>query len=142
MLQTLLAERFQLKVRHESRVFPVYDLVVTNGGPRIRALKTGDKSTCGRDNSAMCGIRTMSRLAEMLTIWTGRPVFDKTGIQGDHDLLLDFDVYEIRGQPAPPDYDKPTLTVALREQLGLNLEPRKSSLPVLVIEDIHRPDPN
>jgi uncharacterized protein (TIGR03435 family) len=84
----------------------------------------------------------MPQLAGFLTNQAGRPVFDKTGIQGDFDLLLDFDVYEARNQPAPPDYNKPSLAAALQEQLGLKLEPRKASLPVLVIEEIHRPAEN
>ncbi len=142
MLQTLLTERFQLKMRPETKEFPVYDLVVGKGGPKIRALKPGDQSNCGRDNSAICGIRTMPQLADFLTNAAGRPVFDKTKIQGDYDLLLDFDVYEARNQAAPRDYDKPSLAVALQEQLGLTLEPRKTALPVLVIESIHRPTDN
>jgi uncharacterized protein (TIGR03435 family) len=32
--------------------------------------------------------------------------------------------------------------MALQEQLGLKWEPRKASLPVLVIESIHRPTEN
>jgi uncharacterized protein (TIGR03435 family) len=142
MLQTLLAERFQLKIRQEAKEFPVYDLVVANGGPKIRALKPGDRSNCRGDNSEICGIRTMTQLAAFLTRPAGQPVFDKTGIQGDYDLLLNFDVYEARGQTAPPDYDKPPLAAALRDQLGLKLEPRKASLPVLAIDSIHRPTDN
>jgi uncharacterized protein (TIGR03435 family) len=55
MLQTLLAERFQLKIRQESKEVPVYDLVVAKGGPKIRAMKPGDQSICRRDNSEGCG---------------------------------------------------------------------------------------
>jgi bla regulator protein BlaR1 len=142
MLQTLLAQRFQLKIRQETKEFPVYDLVVAKGGPKIRALKPGDQSNCRRDNSEICGLRMMPQLADFLTNAAGRPVFDKTEIQGDYDLLLNFDVYEARNQAAPPDYDKPPLAIALQEQLGLKLEPRKASLPVLIIESIHRPTEN
>jgi uncharacterized protein (TIGR03435 family) len=142
MLQTLLAERCQLRIRQEAKEFPVYDLVVAKGGPKIRAMKPGEQSNCRRDNSAICGIRTMARLADFLTGAARGPVFDKTGIQGDYDLLLDYDVYEGGDQPAPPDYNKPSLSFALQQQLGLKLEPRKASLPVLVIESISRPTEN
>jgi uncharacterized protein (TIGR03435 family) len=142
MLQTLLAERFQLKFHMESKEFSVYDLIVAKGGPKIRALKPGDPSNCTMDNSEVCGMRTMARLAGYLRDVTGRPVFDKTEIQGDYDLMLSFDHYEIRNLPAPPDYNKPPLAVALQEQLGLKWEPRKASLPVLVIDSIHRPTEN
>ena len=54
-------------------------------------------------------------------------MFDKTEIQGDYDLLINFDVYQVRNQTAPPDYNKPQLPLALQEQLGLKLEPLKAS---------------
>lgn len=38
MMQTLLAERFQLKVHHEKRDQPVYALEVAKGGPRLEAI--------------------------------------------------------------------------------------------------------
>jgi uncharacterized protein (TIGR03435 family) len=142
MLRTLLADRFQLKIRQDVKEFSVYDLVVAKGGPKIRALDDGGQSACRADNSVICGMQTMTQLADYLTRPAGQPVFDKTGIQGSYDLLLDFDTYEVRGLTAPPDYDKPTLAVALRDQLGLRLEPRKASLPVLAIDSIQRPSEN
>jgi uncharacterized protein (TIGR03435 family) len=36
MLQTLLADRFQLKIHHESRERPIYALVVDKSGPRMK----------------------------------------------------------------------------------------------------------
>jgi uncharacterized protein (TIGR03435 family) len=37
MLQNLLIERFQVKLHHETRNFPGYELVVAEGGPKLRA---------------------------------------------------------------------------------------------------------
>lgn len=43
MLQNLLVERFQLKLHHETRTVPVYELVVAKGGPKLKvSVKTGD----------------------------------------------------------------------------------------------------
>jgi uncharacterized protein (TIGR03435 family) len=67
---------------------------------------------------------------------------DQTGIQGNYDILLNFDAYELSGRPAPPGYDKPPLTAALAEQLGLRMEPAKAQIPVLVIDSIQRPSDN
>jgi uncharacterized protein (TIGR03435 family) len=36
MKQNLLAERFQLKLRHESRDLPQYELIVAKGGPKFK----------------------------------------------------------------------------------------------------------
>jgi len=37
MLQHLLAERFALELRHETKDFPLYELVVGKGGPKLKA---------------------------------------------------------------------------------------------------------
>jgi bla regulator protein BlaR1 len=42
MLQSLLADRFQLALRREVRRLPVYELRVANGGLRITAMKEGE----------------------------------------------------------------------------------------------------
>ena len=142
MLQSLLADRFQLKIRRETKEFPVYDLMVAKNGTKVKPLEPGDASDCRRENSEICGLRTMARLEDFLTNVTGRPVFDKTGIQGDYNLLITFDIYEVRNQIAPAHYNKPLLATALREQLGLDWKPRKAPLPVVVIESIQRPTEN
>jgi uncharacterized protein (TIGR03435 family) len=36
MLQNLLAERFKLVVHHDTKVLPVYELVVVKGGPKLK----------------------------------------------------------------------------------------------------------
>jgi uncharacterized protein (TIGR03435 family) len=142
MLQTLLADRCQLRFHREAREFSVFNLVVAKGGPRLRELKEGQESKCTRDNSEICGIRTMQGLADWLTAVTGRPVADHTGIAGNFDVLVTFDVYEVRNQPAPPGYEKPTLNSALRDQLGLRLEAAKAPIPVLAIDNLQRPSDN
>lgn len=52
MLQNLLAERFHLALHHESKEFPGYELVVAEGGPKIKPYvpqeNTGDDSGGGR----------------------------------------------------------------------------------------------
>ena len=36
MMKTLLADRFQLKLHHDSKKFPVYALVLAKGGPKLK----------------------------------------------------------------------------------------------------------
>jgi uncharacterized protein (TIGR03435 family) len=142
MLQSLLAERCHLKISYKTGEFGVYDLVVDKGGPRLAALKPGDVSKCNRDNSEICGLSTVAKLAKYLESPAHRPVFDRTGIEGRYDILLTFDVYDAQGRQAPPGYEKPVWSDALREQLGLKVEARKAQLPVLVIESVERPSAN
>jgi uncharacterized protein (TIGR03435 family) len=142
MLRSLLEDRFQLRLRREERQFPVFLLKLEKGGPKLTPLQPGEKSRCTRDNSFVCGLKTPADLATSLRYTVRRPVLDQTGVSGTYDLLLDFDVYEIRGATAPPGYDKPSLTTALREQLGLRLESDRAPFPVLVVERVERPGEN
>jgi uncharacterized protein (TIGR03435 family) len=142
MLQNLLADRFQLKVRQENKEFAVYDLVVDKNGPKVRALKDGDPDTCMAGNSFVCGLRTMTDLADALKPFAGRPVFDKTGLAGNFDVKLDFDV-RVFTDAAPPASDtKPDVFVALQEQLGPRLVPQKAMLPMVTIESVQHPTGN
>ncbi len=142
MLQTLLMDRFKLKVRQETREFPVYNLVVDKGGSKLKPLAKGEDFHCTRDNTFVCGITNPAQLAGSLKSIVGRPVIDKTGIEGRYDVLLDFDTYSAMGRTPPADYDKPSLEKALEEQLGLRMVPAKAAFPVYVVESISRPTEN
>ncbi len=52
MMQTLLAERFQLKVHHEKREQPVYALEVAKGGPRLEAIAPSTDGPAAPPDSA------------------------------------------------------------------------------------------
>jgi uncharacterized protein (TIGR03435 family) len=145
MLQTLLAERCQLKTHQESREFSVYNLIVAKGGPKFIALKEGELGKpCSRENDEMpCGMHTMAQIADWLKSNVLHPVLDKTGLSGTYDLHMMFDPFEAQGRPTPPEYaGRPTLTTALNEQLGLKMEPAKAQIPVLVIDSIQKPSEN
>jgi uncharacterized protein (TIGR03435 family) len=142
MLQTLLADRFQLKIRRDPKEFAVYVLVVDKGGPKLTPLKAGESGTCRPGNSFACGMRRTTQLADGLQPFAGKPVIDKTGLDGDYDIKLDFDEYEGRTDPPPPGYNKPSLLTAIQDQLGLRLDPQKLSLPALLIESVQRPSGN
>ena len=68
-----------------------------------------------------------------------RRVVDETGLAGYLDIDLTWDpTFEL-----PPDQrvpsDSPSIFTALREQLGLRLEPTKMRVPVLVIDSVALP---
>ncbi len=76
----------------------------------------------------------------------GRPIIDKTGLTGRFDLTLEW----ARERRTPAAVDSPvaseptgaTALEALRDQLGLRLEPAKASLAILVIDNIESPSEN
>jgi uncharacterized protein (TIGR03435 family) len=74
----------------------------------------------------------------------GRPVIDRTGLEGRFDLEYSFTPSRppTAGQSAAPPEAPPTLLVALEEQLGLKLEAERVSVPVVVIDSVERPSDN
>ena len=168
-LQSLLAERFALKVHRETRNGQIYALVLARAdgslGPRLRESQVespgglGGGGQCtppgppGPFNMRLCGV-TMARLVDLyLPMFAGRRVIDRTGLTGGFDLALYFDNRPIPGVGfggglrTPPDAD-PTpadavsIFTALEEQLGLKLEPQTGPAEVLVIDHVERPTPN
>jgi uncharacterized protein (TIGR03435 family) len=76
----------------------------------------------------------------------GRPMIDATGLKGTFDILLEFKpesrAAATPGADTPSEPDGPTFEEALRDQLGLKLESRKSAMEVIVVDHIERPSEN
>lgn len=73
----------------------------------------------------------------------GRPVIDRTGLQGRYDLEYSFALARLQNAAqAPSPEAPPTLLVALDEQLGLKLQAERTDVPVLVIDSVERPTEN
>ena len=94
----------------------------------------------------------MDELAgRMLPRLVGRPVVNRTGLEGRYDLHFEFTrtpplgVALLNGQPgpAPPPSDSaaPSIFTAL-QGLGLKLTPDKAPLDVIVIDTVERPSEN
>jgi uncharacterized protein (TIGR03435 family) len=85
----------------------------------------------------------LSLLASSLPTMTGmaiipRPVIDETGLSGTFDFTLDW-VPEFN---MPADASGPNFREALKEQLGLKLEPKQGPVKILVIDHIEHPSAN
>ncbi len=137
MLQALLAERCQLVVHREMRELPVYALEVAKGGPK---LHPSDEETAQAwswwNHINVEGGNTMERFAEELTRVAGRPVLDRTGLPGHYTLEFEW------SDDDDDDADVPTLFTAIRQQLGLKLEPQKAMVEVVVVDHLELPSAN
>jgi uncharacterized protein (TIGR03435 family) len=146
MVQALLADRFKLATRFETRDLPIYELVAAKGGAKLGpAQESGTTINTSNGRIEVQGANSVAILAEELSKVVGRPVFDKTGIAGRYDLKLKW---------TPDDITEPTLLngaavdsgpsifTALEEQLGLKLEPGKGPVQVLVIDHVEMPSAN
>lgn len=151
LLQPLLAERFQLKIHHETRTMPVYSLAVAKGGPKLRTPDPNERGYMMFGNQIIGRKYDITMLARNLEGELNVPVVDKTGLTGIYDLDLkwtpdparpDFgDVHNPAELPAP-DPNRPGIFTAIREQLGLELKAEKRPVDVIVIDHIERPSPN
>jgi bla regulator protein blaR1 len=155
MLQSLLAERFQLAIRRETREAPGYALVLSKSGPKFRDAKEPDGRPVIRirRGSVEAQATGMVALAGLLSSLVSRPVVDKTGLSGKYDLKLEWTPDENQtamlqamrvpeGTAPAPDQVGASLFTALQEQLGLRLESQKAPVEILAIERIAKPSAN
>jgi uncharacterized protein (TIGR03435 family) len=166
MLQSLLVDRFNLKVHTEARELPVYVMAIarTDGtlGPQLHpsGLDCGDALSGGAQPPAgqrRCGMNAtpgyfsgggvaLSQLALGLGAILQRVVIDRTGLTGhfDFDLTWTPDNFVFGPPPAAaafplPDPNAPAMLTALREQLGLKITSPKEPVDVLVIDTVEHP---
>ena len=142
MMQALFEDRLGLKWHYETRVLPTYDLLVTNGGPKLKpTVATGHNSgTSVNDTRFRLTNIPVSDLAVVLADKLERPVVDKTGLTGRYDISLEWSP-DLAVPSAKPDAPPPLFT-AVREQLGLKLEGSKDPVQVFVIDRLTPPMAN
>jgi bla regulator protein blaR1 len=160
MQQSLLADRFKLKVHFETRELPIYALVVAKGGPKLKAsaMDPANPAETVKPRSVRLGVGTasgegarISSLAELLEKQgevgnppdgRGRVVVDKTNLSGLYDWTLHWTPWQDLSSGESSDSHGPSLFTALQEQLGLKLEPTKGKVEVVVIDHIEFPSEN
>ena len=139
-LQSLLADRFHLKVHTTTKDVPVFALVVAKGGPKLNTPKESEPHrlyTSGPGNLA-CYSASMSELADELPdVGVGRIVVDRTHLTGRYDFWLKWTPDE--DSNANTKDSGPSMFTALQEQLGLKLSPSKGPAEVVVIDRIEKP---
>ena len=158
MLRSLLEDRFGLKVHRETRATAVYALVVDKNGLRIKpsadqlspdvhgpsapgsalpnhgALRFGPGSVVG--NAVALSFFCSGFLSDA----TERLVIDRTKLTGRYDVQLHWTPDE--SAVSSGSDSGPSIFTAVREQLGLRLEPVKAPVEVLVIDYAEKPSAN
>jgi len=171
MVQSLLEDRFALRLHREKREMAVYNLVVAKKGKLKRSEDQspivygplGGPPTPSKSSSPPRGVSRMlgnntgvefmatainlATLAGSLQLQVDRPIIDKTNLQGLFDIELRFaPASPIQSAPqlgaALPVEGGPSLFTALQEQLGLKLQAGKGPVEVFVIDHAEKPDAN
>src|SRR5579862_7817127 len=153
LLQSLLEDRFSLKVHRETRQLPIYALIrVTRDdalGPQLRRATvdcTVEPRRCGLESTPghfAAGSAPLSTMVSFLAANVQRFVVDRTGLDGRFEVTIEWTPDRTPlpfGSDAPlTPADKPSLFTALQEQLGLKLEPERGPVDVVVVDHIEHP---
>jgi len=169
MLQSLLEQRFQVKVHRETRDLPIYELTIGKPGKLKQAACITfnpdhplPPSAPGQPPPDYCGASRLGRkgvdwtlngtgmkmkdLADTLTWLIGdRTIVDKTGFNGTFDAHLRWTPgageFGARDAPASPD-DAGSIFGVLQQQLGLKLKIGRGPVEVLVVDRAEKPSAN
>ena len=122
-LRALLADRFELVARRDTRDGRGFALRIQTGGHRLRE-STGPRTfLTGRPGLIAGNGRSIGELAALLSQMVGAPVVDETSLKGAYDLKLEWT-------------EELPIYTALREQLGLRLEPITTPVETVVVTSI------
>jgi bla regulator protein blaR1 len=169
MLQSLLADRFGLAVRSESKEMPVYALVLarrdgklgeqlrpsTIACAEVRARRTRARPPQA-DTDPDCNLSMTLSGATMTARFVGedadgiarlltgpdtqRVVINRTGLAGTFDGAFAFTPAPLPGFPPLPGSENGTsIFTAVQEQLGLRLQSDRAPVTVLTIVSAQRP---
>ena len=145
-IRQLLAERFHLAVRRETRQLPVYLLVIGKNGPKLTPHNDGAGSGSRKSCGHLAGTRlTADTIATVLSRQFECDVLNRTGLSGKYDFQLD---WTPDSGPCPAADSRtaglirPSIFAAIQEQLGLKLEKSTGPVEVLVIDRIEKPSAN
>jgi uncharacterized protein (TIGR03435 family) len=145
MLQSLLADRFQLRWHIEKRDGPVY--LLQRGKNALKLQDPKDKNAYHWAGSNAGGLPngdglagtniSMPELAVRMSGWLGRPVLDQTGLTGSYDFKCQY-------SDQSPD-ERPDIPFILRvsiQAIGLQLEPGRGPVDAIVIDSAAKPSAN
>ena len=153
MLQSLLADRFNLRIRKQTKEVPMYVLTAENYQSHLRENTSGGEARVKRGSSRQLVFENapMSQVTWFLSSRLHSEVVDKTGLTGKYD----FEIAPIptgleNAEPnpnssvfMPPGSDGPSVFMTLvRQQLGLKMTATKGPLEILVVDRAEKPSAN
>jgi len=150
MLQSMLADRFQLKVHHETRDLPIYELVAAKSGLKMTESPGKTNSGWSMGNGSFQGKAVpIDSFVFSLSNEVSRLVVNKTGLKGNYEIALKWAPDEMRASADASNAASsssadsgPSIFAALEEQLGLKLVSSKGPVDVIVVDHIERPSQN
>jgi uncharacterized protein (TIGR03435 family) len=140
MMRALLAERFHLALRRDSKEVPVYAMVVSAKGLKLKQSAANGQSSARISSGHITLTRVaLPALLYILAQEVDRPILDQTGLSENY---YDFDLEWTPDLSRDSLGNGPSLFTAIEEQLGLKLESQKAPQEVFVITRAEKPSEN
>lgn len=148
MMQSLLRDRFRLKVHREQKEMQVYALVVGRNGLKLKesdpdadpTVHVGASGNNYQFYQLTMPKGTMDNLANQID--ADRPVVDNTGLSGIYNIKLNYTPQFKMSRGPEPDLSEISIFTAMQDQLGLKLEPRTAMIDTLVVDHVEKPSEN
>lgn len=146
MLQSLLADRFQLKLHRDTKELPVYHMTVVPGKKNSTLKPAAADETFtwnltpepGGAFRSKATRESIGDFVQLVGVSADRPVIDKTGLTGD----IDYDILVSQQDVRTQDDVNRAIVDAVKEQLGVKLEPAKDPIEILVVDKVAKPSEN
>jgi uncharacterized protein (TIGR03435 family) len=164
MLQSLLEDRFKMKIQRQTRQSSAYNLVIAKGGPKVEAeddqhsrdgAESGNPPTwasqrgtiltrMGRTLESIEGRAVpIAQLINTLLSHSDRPIIDCTNLKGLYTFKIQWSLANagVGGPPLARRASRfgPAFFTAMQEQLGLRLEPAVAPVDFIIIRSVQKP---
>ncbi len=146
MLQFLLADRFQLKLHRDTKELPVYHMTLVPGkkNSTLKPAAADEAFTWNLTPEPGGAFRSKATkesigdFVQLVGVSADRPVIDKTGLTGD----IDYDILVSQQDVRTQDDVNRAIVDAVKDQLGVKLEPAKDPIEILVVDGVAKPSEN
>ena len=142
MLQTLLAERFQLVLHRESHPGETMVLEIAGKASKLQPSGDGDSHSWKNMHDHLEATKiTMGEFAEIMSRNLNLPVVDRTGLTGAFNFTLHWNPNDASVHERDETFAilRLEMSKAVVRQLGLTIKSRKLPVEVLVIDHAERP---
>jgi uncharacterized protein (TIGR03435 family) len=155
MFQSLLAERFKLRLHRETKEAAAFVLNVDKSGSKLKPSNSKEPSDTPIKPGDSPGERvgtavSMSYLCWYLNFTFDAPIVNQTGLDGLYDFTLELPPPspllqpQETPRPAPADdvLDRNAEMISALSQIGLKLERRKATVDIFIVDHVERPSEN
>ena len=143
MLQTLLRDRFKLRVHHEMKEMPIYAIVVGKNRPKF---SNGLNEQCADRPTNYFDPASCHSMADLVRFGTrvgrfDRPLVDKTVTHGLYSIpSVDWSAIIPGALRSNPGIEPSQLFSDILDKLGLKIEMQKATVDMVLIDHVEPPN--